>query len=76
MEAQKDWWLDTFDENTEINEHNKNAADLHEIEDRLYLGSLSAAKNKSILEVFQIKAILTVGEFEPEFPDEYIYKRI
>ena len=76
MEAQKDWWLDTFDENTEIDEYNKNAADLHEIEDGLYLGSLATAKNKSVLEVFQIKVILTVADFEPEYPDEYIYKRI
>ena len=76
MEAQKDWWLDTIDEETKIDEHNKNAADLQEIEDGLFLGSLAAAKNKSILEVFQIKAILTVADFEPEYPDEYIYKRI
>jgi hypothetical protein len=68
MEAQKDWWLDTFDENTKIDEHNKNAADLHEIEDGLFLGSVAAAKNKSVLEVFQIKAILTVADFRTGIP--------
>ena len=52
--------------------------DLHEIDDDLWLGSVSAASNKKLLKQKKITHVLSVmsSSFFPEFPKGVVHKKV
>ncbi|RIA98478.1 protein-tyrosine phosphatase-like protein [Glomus cerebriforme] len=67
------------DENFQMNEHQKAYLEnmfASEIFPRVYLGTQMAASDKAWLEDHQITHILTISDFQPNYPESYTCKRI